>query len=206
MCVDYTDLNKACSKDSFPLPRIDQLVDAMSGHQMLSFMDAYSRYNQIRMDPVDEEETAFQTDKGLYCYKVMPFGLKNAGETYQLLMNKVFKNLIGHSIEVYIDDMLVKTLERTKYIFDLEQCFSLLRHYNIRLNPTKYAFGVTSGKFLGFMVTHRGIEANPEKIKALRDMVSPRNIKEVQRLNERIAALSRFLVRLGDKYFFSSKY
>ncbi|KAI0503531.1 hypothetical protein KFK09_014465 [Dendrobium nobile] len=86
MCVDYTDLNKACPKDSFPLPRIDQLVDATLGHQMLSFMDAYSGYNQIRMDPVDEEATAFQTDKGLNCYKVMPFGLKNAGATYQRLM------------------------------------------------------------------------------------------------------------------------
>ncbi|KAI0494737.1 hypothetical protein KFK09_024880 [Dendrobium nobile] len=200
MCMDYTDLNKACPKDSFPLPRIDQLVDATSGHQILSFMDAYSGYNQIRMDPVDEEATAFQTDKGLYCYKVMPFGLKNAGATYQRLMNKVFKDLIGRSMEVYIDDMLVKTLERTKHIFDLEQCFSLLRHYNIRLNPVKCAFGVTSRKFLGFMVTHRGIEANLEKIKALRDMVPPRNIKEVQRLNGRIAALSRFLARSGDKY------
>ncbi|KAI0502322.1 hypothetical protein KFK09_017269 [Dendrobium nobile] len=200
MCVDYTDLNKACPKDSFPLPRIDQLVDATSGHQMLSFMDAYSGYNQIQMDPADEEATSFQTDKGLYCYLVMPFGLKNAGATYQRLMNKVFKNLIGRTMEVYVDDMLVKSLEKSQHISDLEECFNLLRSYNMRLNPSKCAFGVTSGKFLGFMVTHRGIEANPEKIKALRDMLPPRNIKEVQRLNGRIAALSRFLARSGDKY------
>ncbi|KAI0495533.1 hypothetical protein KFK09_021834 [Dendrobium nobile] len=200
MCIDYTDLNKACPKDSFPLPRIDQLVDTTSGHQMLSFMDAYSGYNQIKMNPIDEEATAFQTDKGLYCYRVMPFGLKNAGATYQRLMNKIFKTLIGHNMEVYVDDMLVKILEKSQHISDLEQCFCLLRRYNMRLNPTKCAFGVASGKFLGFMVTHRGIEANPEKIKALRDMVPPKNIKEVQRLNGRIAALSRFLARSGDKY------
>ncbi|PKU75563.1 hypothetical protein MA16_Dca011339 [Dendrobium catenatum] len=109
----------------------------------------------------------------------MPFRLKNAGATYQRLMNKVFKNLIGRTMEVYVDDILVKSLEKSQHISDLEECFCLLRSYNIRLNPSKCAFGVTSGKFLGFMVTHRGIEANPEKIKALRDMIPPRNIKEV---------------------------
>ncbi|XP_028556944.1 uncharacterized protein LOC110115884 [Dendrobium catenatum] len=200
MCIDYTDLNKACPKDSFPLPCIDQLVDTTSGHQMLSFMDAYSSYNQIKMNPTDEEAPAFQTDRGLYCYRVMPFRLKNAGATYHRLMNKVFKTLIGRNMEVYVDDMLVKSLEKSQYISDLEQCFRLLRRYNMRLIPTKCAFRVASGKFMGFMVTHRGIEANPEKIKALRDMVPPKNIKEVQRLNGRIAALSRFLARSGDKY------
>ncbi|PKU64463.1 RNA-directed DNA polymerase [Dendrobium catenatum] len=200
MCIDYTDLNKACPKDTFPLPRIDQLVDTTSGHQMLSFMDAYSGYNQIKMNPTDEEVTAFQTDRGLYYYRVMSFGLKNARATYQRLMNKIFKTLIGRNMEVYIDDMLVKSLEKSQHISDLEQCFRLLRHYNMRLNPAKCAFGVASGKFLGFMVTHREIEANPEKIKALRDMVPSKNIKEVQRLNGRIAALSRFLAHSGDKY------
>ncbi|KAI5317786.1 hypothetical protein L3X38_037493 [Prunus dulcis] len=89
MCQDYTDLNKACPKDSFPLPRIDQLVDATAGHELLSFMDAYSGYNQIFMHPPDSEHTAFITDKGLYYYNVMPFGLKNAGATYQRLVNKI---------------------------------------------------------------------------------------------------------------------
>ncbi|XP_020700645.1 uncharacterized protein LOC110112683 [Dendrobium catenatum] len=174
MCIDYIDLNKACPKDFFPLPRIDQLIDATSGHQILSFIDAYSGYNQIRINPVDEEANDFQTDRGLYCYQVIPFGLKNVGATYQRLMNK--------------------------HISDLEQYFCLLRSYNMHLNPSKYEFGVASGNFLGFKVIHRGIEANPEKIQALRDMVPPRNIKDVQRLNGRIAALSRFLARSGDRY------
>ncbi|PKU78890.1 RNA-directed DNA polymerase [Dendrobium catenatum] len=113
MCVDYTDLNKAFPKDNFSLPRIDQLVDATSGHHMLRFMDAYFGYNQIQMDHADEEATAFQTYKGLYYYLVMSFGLKNVGATYQRLMNKVFKNLIGRTMEVYVDEMIVKSLEKS---------------------------------------------------------------------------------------------
>ncbi|KAI0497342.1 hypothetical protein KFK09_020565 [Dendrobium nobile] len=120
MCIDYTYLNKACLKDSFPLPHIDQLVDTTFGHQMLSFMDAYSGYNQIKMNPTDEEAIAFQIDRGLYCYRVMPFGLKNAGATYQRLMNKIFKTLVGRNMEVYKDDMLVKSLEKYQHISDLE--------------------------------------------------------------------------------------
>ncbi|CAL8116974.1 unnamed protein product [Prunus armeniaca] len=109
MSVDYTNLNRACPKDSFPLPRIDQLVDATAGHALLSFMDAYLRYNQIFMHPEDQAHTSFITDRGLYCYKVMPFGLKNAGATYQRLVNSIFAPLIGNTMEVYVDDMLVKS-------------------------------------------------------------------------------------------------
>ena len=95
MCVDFTDLNKVCPKDSFPLPRINQLVDSMAGHKLLTFMDAFSRYNQIMMNEDDQEKTSFITSKGLFCYKVMPFGLKNTRATYQQLMNKMFHNQIG---------------------------------------------------------------------------------------------------------------
>src|SRR5256886_3018603 len=112
MCVDFTDLNKACPKDFFPLPRIDHLVDSASGHQMLSFMDAFSGYNQIMMAEEDREKTAFITDSGTYCYKVMPFGLKNAGATYQRLVNKLLKEQIGKNIEVCVDDMLVKSAKK----------------------------------------------------------------------------------------------
>ena len=108
MCVDFTDLNKACPKDSYPLPRIDQLVDSTAGHQLLSFMDAFLGYNQIKMDEADQEKTSFITSQGLFCYKVMPFGLKNAGATYQRLVNHMFRPQIGRNVEVYVDDMLVK--------------------------------------------------------------------------------------------------
>ena len=106
MCVDFTDLNTAYPKDSFPLPRIDQLMDSIAGHKLLTFMDTFSRYNQIKMAEEDQEKTAFITSQGLYCYKVMPFGLKNAEAAYQRLVNKMFNKQIGRNMEVYVDDML----------------------------------------------------------------------------------------------------
>ncbi|KAH9688200.1 Ribonuclease H [Citrus sinensis] len=199
MCVDFTDLNKACPKDSFPLPKIDQLVDSTAGHGLLSFMDAFSGYNQIPMYEQDEESTAFITNQGLFCYRVMPFGLKNAGATYQRLVNKVFKPLIGKTMEVYVDDMITKSKIPKEHVGHLEETFELLRKYKMKLNPEKCAFGVESGKFLGFMVSHRGIEANPEKIQAIVQMTSPRNLKEMQSLTGRLAALSRFISKATDK-------
>ncbi|KAI5323872.1 hypothetical protein L3X38_032945 [Prunus dulcis] len=182
VCVDYTDLNKACPKDNFPLPRIDQLVDPTSGNQLLSFMDAYSGYNQIMMHEDDKAKTSFIIEKGTYCYKVMPFGLKNAGATYQRLVNKIFKERISKTMEVYVDDMLVKAPERADHIKNLAEAFSLLRKYNMKLNPSKCTFGVSSGRFLGYLVTQRGIEAHPNQIKAILNMKSPATTKEIQSL------------------------
>lgn len=127
MCVDFTDLNKACPKDSFPLPRIDQLVDLTAGHEVLSFMDAFFGYNQIRMAESDQEKTSFTTDRGLYCHTVMPFGLKNVGATYQRLVNKMFQTQIGRNMEVYVDDMLVKSLTTGGHVADLAEAFENLR-------------------------------------------------------------------------------
>ena len=199
LCIDFTDINKACPKDNFPFPRIDLIVDATVGHELLSFMDAFSGYNQISMDPNDQEKTSFVIAQGTYCYRVMPFGLKNAGATYQRLVNRMFQKQIGATMEVYIDDMLVKSTTAGLHIAHLSEAFQILRNYNMKLNLAKYAFGVSAGKFLGFIVNHRGIEANPDKIKALLDMLSPSGIKEVQRLTGRIAALSLFVSRASDK-------
>ena len=173
MCVDFTDLNKACPKESYPLPRIDQLVDSTAGHWLLSFMDAFFGYNQIRMDEADQEKTLFVTSQGLFCYKVMPFGLKNAGTTYQRLVNHMFRPQIGRNVEVYIDNMLVKSQDEEIHLDDLQETFDTLRQYNMKLNPSKCAFEVSTGKFLGFMVSHKGIEANPDEIQAILDMKPP---------------------------------
>ena len=167
MCIDFTDLNKACPKDPFPLPHIDAMVDATAGHELLTFMDAYSGYNQFLMNEDDQEKTAFMTDKGIYCYKVMPFGLKNAGSTYQRLVNMMFKVYLGHTMEVYIDDMLVKSKRSVDHIDHLKQAFEVLCKYQMKLNPTKCSFGVRAGKFLGYIVTRHGIEANPDQVKAI---------------------------------------
>ena len=199
LCIDFTDVNRACSKDSFPLPLIDLIVDATVGHELLSFIDAFSYYNQISLDPDDQEKTSFVTGQGTYCYRVMPFGLKNAGATYQRLVNRMFQKQIGTSMEVYIDDMLVKSTTAELHIAHLAEAFQILKEYNMKLNPVKCAFGVSAGKFLGFIVNNRGIKANPDKIKAVLDMPPPSNIKEVQRLTGRIAALSRFVSKASDK-------
>ena len=110
MCVDFTDLNRACPKDSYPLPRIDTMVDSTVRHELLSFMDDFLRYNQIKMKEDNQERTSFVTSQGIFCYKVMPFELKNAGATYQRLMNKMFTHQFGRNVQVYIDNMLVKSL------------------------------------------------------------------------------------------------
>nr|XP_009413785.1 PREDICTED: uncharacterized protein LOC103995026 [Musa acuminata subsp. malaccensis] len=199
MCVDYTSLNNACPKGCYPLPKIDQLVDATAGHARLSFMDAFSGYNQIRIAPEDQEHTAFLTDQGVYFYKVMPFGLKNVGATYQRTVNKMFAHQIGRNMEVYVDDLIVKSQEARTHLTDLVETFATLRRFGMRLNPAKCAFGVTSGKFLGFIIHERGIDANPEKVQAIVNMQSPRTIKDLQRLNGRLVAMSRFLARSGDR-------
>ena len=152
------------------------------------------------MDPDDQEKTSFVTGQGTYCYRVMPFGLKNAEATYQRLVNRMFQKQIGTTMEVYIDDMLVKSTTADLHIGHLFEAFQILREYNVKLNPAKCAFGVSVGKFLGFIVNNRGIEANPEKIKVVLDMPPPSSIKEVQRLTGRIAALSRFVSRANDKF------
>ena len=173
VCVDYTDLNDACPKDSFPLPRIDQIVDASTGHGMLSFLDAFSGYHQIPMHPSDAEKMSFITPHGLYYYNVMPFGLKNAGATYQRLVTKMFRPLLSSMMEVYIDDMLVKSKQRPDHAAHLQQTFDLLREYGMQLNLLKCAFGVSVGRFLGFMVTQRGIEANPVQLKTILQSPAP---------------------------------
>ena len=199
LCIDFTDVNRACPKDSFPLPQIDLIVDATAGYELLSFMDAFSSYNEISMDPDDQEKTSFVTGQGTYCYRVMPFGLKNAGATYQRLVNKMFQKQIGTSMEVYMDDMLVKSIIAELHIAHLAKVFQILKTYNMKLNPAKCAFRVSVEKFLGFVVNNRGIEANPDKIKAVLDMLLPSNIKEVQRLTGRISVLSRFVSKASDK-------
>ena len=173
VCVDFMDLNKACPKDPFPLPRIDQPVDATAGHPQMSFLDVFQGYHQIPLAQSDQEKTSFITPTGNYHYKVMPFRLKNAGSTYQRMITKMFKPQLGKNIEVYIDDVVVKSKVESKHIGDLETIFEILRRHKLRLNATKCSFGVGSSKFLGYMVTHRRIEVDLDQIRAIHDLQPP---------------------------------
>ncbi|GKV38865.1 hypothetical protein SLEP1_g46725 [Rubroshorea leprosula] len=176
MCIDYTNLNDACPKDCYPMPNIDKLVEAASGNERLSLLDAYSSYHQVPMALEDEEKTSFYAGDEIYCYVMMPFGLKNAGATYQKM-----------------------SLKADDHLTDLEETFNNLRQNRMRLNPAKCIFGVESGKFLGFMVSRRGIEVNPEKIRAIAEMEPPRSVKDIERLTGRVAALYRFISKSADK-------
>jgi hypothetical protein len=173
MCIDYTNLNKAYPKDPYSLPRIVQIVDSTSGCDLLSFIDAYSGFHQIQMSRQDRKHTAFVTVDGLYYYVVMPYSLKNALPTIVRAMSKTFGDLIKDRIEVYVDDIVVKTKRGSTLVEDLTLVFDKLRATRTRLNPEKCIFGVSVGTLLGFLVLHQGIEANPEKIKAIEAMRPP---------------------------------
>jgi len=147
--VDFRDLNNACPKDNFPLPIIEFLVDATTGFGALSFMDGFSGYNQIKMNPEDEELTTFPTPQGTYCYTVMLFGLKNSRATYQRAMTIIFRDFFHNLMECYVDDLVVKTKERENHPHDLRKVFEKLSMHHLKMNPLKCAFGITSGKFLG---------------------------------------------------------
>jgi len=151
------------------------------------------------MHPSDEDKTAFMGIKANFCYKVMPFGLKNAGATYQRMMDKILQPMLGRNVEAYVDDMVVTSAGNGTHALDLQELFDTINKYQLKLNPEKCVFGVKAGKFLGFMLTERGIEANPDKCLAIINMRSPGCMKEVQQLTGRMAALSRFLARSGDK-------
>jgi hypothetical protein len=199
MCIDYTSLNKACPKDPYSLPRIDQIIDSTSGCDLLSFLDAYSSFHQIRMSKEDRRHTAFVTVDGIYCYVVMHYRLRNALPTFVRALSKTFGDLIRDKVEIYINDIVVKTREGSTIVEDLTLVFGKLRATRTKLNPVKCIFGVSAGKLLGFLVSYRGIEANPEKIKAIEVMRPPARIKDIQKLTGSLAALSCFISRLAER-------
>ncbi|KAI3470777.1 hypothetical protein Pfo_027440 [Paulownia fortunei] len=175
VCVDFRDLNYACPKDDFSLPITELMIDATTGHEALSFMDRSSRYNQIRMAPKDEELTAFCTPKDIYCYKVMLFGLKNIGATYQRPMHKIFDDMLYKNIECYVDDVVIKkVLER-------------LKRYQLKMNPLKCTFGVGLKKI------------EQAKIDAILKMPEPQDIHELKSLQEKLAYLRRFILNLAGR-------
>src|ERR1043165_3780819 len=151
------------------------------------------------MKEEDEELTSFITPYGVFCYRTMPFGLKNAGATYQRMMQACLLEKIGRNVQVYVDGIVIKTYNATTLLDDLCETFAALNKYMIKLNPKKCAFGVPAGKLLGYMVSARGIEANPEKVQAIARMLEPTDVKGVHQLTGRLAALSRFISRLGER-------
>jgi hypothetical protein len=200
MCVDYRDLNRASPKDNFPLPHIDTLVDNTTTNAVFSFMDGFSGYNQIKMAEEDKSKTAFVTHWGTFVYDVMPFDLKNVGATYQRAMVTLFHDMIHHEIEVYVDDMIAKSCTTQDHLTDLRKLFQRLKKYQLKLNPNKCAFGVTSRKLLGFIVNSSGTEIDPAKVQAIRSMPAPKTEKEIRSFLGRINYIARFIAQLTATY------
>ena len=196
MCVNFRDLNKGFPKDDFLLPHIDVLVDNTTGSALMSFMDGFLRYNQIKMAPRDMTKTTFTTEWGNYCYTVIPFGLKNASVTYQRMAKTLLHDMMHNEVEVYVDDMIMKSKEREGQIINLRKFFERVKEYRMGLNPQKCTFGVTIGKLLGFLVNDRGIEVDPSNIKPILEIPPPKSEKEIRGLLGRLQYISRFIAKL----------
>ncbi|GJV96891.1 reverse transcriptase domain-containing protein [Tanacetum coccineum] len=199
MCVDFKDLNKACPKDDYPLQEIDWKVESLCGFPFICFLDAYKGYHQIQMAKEDEEKITFITSQGIFCYTKMPFGLRNAGATYQRLVDKAFHKQIGRNLEVYMDDLVIKSRTKDEIVRDIEETFKTLREINMKLNPKKCTFGVKEGMFLGYKVNTKGLKVCPDKVDAVLSLPSPKCLKDVQKLNGKLAILNRFLARSAEK-------
>lgn len=143
-------------------------------------MDGFSGYNQIKMYHDDEKHTSFRTPQGVYCYTVMPFGLKNAGATYQRAMNTITRDHLRKTVECYVDDIAVKSKSKGNHLQDLRTIFNIMLIHQLKMNPTKSFLGVSSEKFLGFIVTSKGIHVDPDKVKAIQSMRPPKNLKELR--------------------------
>ena len=201
ICIDFRNLNLATPKDEYAMPLFDLLIDTAANHAILSFMDGHAGYNQIFIAEVDVHKTAFHCPGALGTYEwlVMSFGLKNAGATYQRAMNAIFHDLIGTTVEVYIDDVVVKSKSRRTHLDDLRQAFLRIRRHHLKMNPAKYAFGVSADNFLGFLVHHRGIEIDENKARAILNAPPPTTKKQLQSLLGQINFLCRFIANSAGK-------
>src|SRR6187551_658879 len=201
VCIDFRDLNKATPKDSYPMPIADVLINEASGHRVVSFLDGNAGYYQIFMAEEDMHKTAFQCPGfiGLFEWVVMTFGLKNAGATYQRAMNLIFHDLLGVIVEVYIDDIVVKSDGLIPHLADLKLAVERMRRYGLKMNPLKCAFGVSAGKFLGFIIHENGIEVDPKRIEAMENVESPTCKKDLQKFLGNVNFLRRFIINLSGK-------
>nr|GEW23711.1 reverse transcriptase domain-containing protein [Tanacetum cinerariifolium] len=185
-----------CTLDCYPLPKIDWKVESLCGYPFKCFLDVFKGYHQIQVAESDEEKTTFHTGQGMYCYTKMPFGLKNIGATYQRLMDKAFDSQIGRNIEVYVDELVVKSYTEAEMLRNINEMFRTLRKINMKLNPKKCTFGVAEGVFLGYVVTPDGIKPSPDKTAAVLQLPSSKTIKETAEAEQAFKQLKQHLSKL----------
>jgi hypothetical protein len=201
VCIDFRNLNRATPKDEYPMPIADTLINNASGNRIISFLDGNAGYNQIFMAEEDASKTAVICPGfiGLFESVVMTFGLKNFGATYQRSMNLIFHELLGNTVEVYIDDIVVKSAKFSSHIADLRKAFDKMHRYGLKMNPRKCAFGVSAGKSLGFVIHEHGIEIDPDRINTIRNVGPPTCKLEVQKFLGKVNYLRRFISNLAGK-------
>jgi hypothetical protein len=199
MCINFTDLNKATPKDNYLLPRMDQVIDSVVSATIMSLLDCFSGYHQCWMAKEDEEKTSFITPFRTFCFMRMLEGLKNASPTFTRMTWEVFKPQINSNIQAYVDDLIMKSGDRAGHVNDLAETFANMRRAGLKLNLEKCVFGVTKGKILGYLISAKRIEANPDKIRAIREMEEPKTNQDIHKLNGRVAALNRFISRSAER-------
>jgi hypothetical protein len=199
MCTYFTNLNKYCTKDDFPLLRIDKVVDSTTECETMALLDCFSGYQQIWLRKEDEEKRSFITHFSTYCYLRMPKGLKNASPTFYRMTKVILKDQMQRNVYAYVDDIMVASKKKATQIQELVETFSNMRRAQLKLNPEKCVFSVRRGKVLGYLVSVKGNKANLDKINAIVDMKPLQSRKEVQRLTGRIAMLNRFMVKLAER-------
>lgn len=201
VCVDFRNINLVTPKDEYPMSVADQLVDSATKNKILSFMDGHFTYNQIYIAEEDIAKTAFRClgSIGTFECVIMPFGLKNAGVTYQRAMNATFHDIIGHLLEVYIDDVVIKSSAKAQHLHNLKMAFEKIRQHKLKMNHLKCAFGGSAGNFLGFLVHQRGIEIDQNKAKAIIEVKPSATKKELQRFLGQVGYLRRFIANHAGK-------
>ena len=193
--VDFRNLNRAWLKDKFSLPNMDPLIDSIARNAMFSFMDRFSEYNQIRMAPKAAEKNTFKTPIGNFYYIMMPFGLKNAGVTYEHTIMAIFHDMMHRELENYVDDIVMKSKRRKDHVKVLRKVFERCQTFKLRMNPLKCAFRVSFGKILGFLVHSRGIDVDPVKATTIATMEPPATVKELKSFLGKVSYIRRFIPR-----------
>lgn len=186
MCIDFIDLNKNCLKDFYPLPSIDQKIESVAGYRVLSFLDLYKGYHQVLMHPPNASKTVFITNWVGVPIQKDALWTQKCRKTYQRMVDQVFQHQVRRNIEVYVNDIIIKSRKMDDFADDLEEMLTTLREVDFKLNPAKCTFGVGSGKFLGYIVSHKELRANPKKTQAIEAIRSPKSIREIQTLHRTI--------------------
>jgi len=197
ICIDYRDINRACPKHNYPTPYIDQIIDDCAGSELFSFMDSFSGYNQINILPADQPKTTFICPWGTFAYCKLPFGLKNAGATFQRAMSYAFHD-IKHIVQPYLDNLPTHSLHRADHLIHLRAIFMRCRHYWIRLNPHKCVFCIETGRLLGFVVSKASIRVDPSKVEAIIKLPPPSSLRQLQSLQWKANFLQRSIPNYAE--------